>query len=102
MSVHRVDPFWAAAKRPVELACTVAIDTPEAGGSWLMAMMLAMSVVRSQFDGDVVIFWSGEVPVRTVGSSDAAAWCVTECGECDARIHPQGSPTCVDETTCCM
>jgi hypothetical protein len=71
----------------VELACTISIDAPEAGGSWLMAMMLAMSVVRSQFDGDVVIFWSGEVPVRTVGGSDAAAWCVTECGECDARIQ---------------
>ena len=71
----------------MELACSVAIDPPEAGGNRLMAMMLAMSLVRSQFDGDVVIFWSGEVPGRTVGGSDAAAWCVTECGECDARIQ---------------
>jgi hypothetical protein len=46
----------------VELACTIAIDMLEAGGSRLMDMMLAMSVVRSPFDGDVVNFLSGEVP----------------------------------------
>ncbi|MEN9285685.1 MAG: hypothetical protein RLZZ179_3178 [Verrucomicrobiota bacterium] len=47
----------------MELACTIAIDTPEAGGNRLMAMVLAMSLVRSQFDGDLVIFLSGEVPI---------------------------------------
>jgi hypothetical protein len=47
----------------MQLAYTIAIDTPEAGGNRLMAMVLAMSLVRSQFDGDVVIFRSGEVPI---------------------------------------
>ena len=47
----------------MQLAYTIAIDPPEAGGNRLMAMMLAMSLVRSQFDGDVVIFRSGEVPI---------------------------------------
>jgi hypothetical protein len=47
----------------VELACTIANDTPEAGGNRLMDMRVAMSEVRSPFDGDVVIFRTGEVPI---------------------------------------
>jgi hypothetical protein len=47
----------------MQLAYTIAIDTPEAGGNRLMAKMLAMSLLRSQFDGDVLIFRSGEVPI---------------------------------------
>jgi hypothetical protein len=47
----------------MQLAYTIAIDTPDAGGNRLMAKMLAMSLLRSQFDGDVLIFRSGEVPI---------------------------------------
>ena len=32
----------------MQLAYTIAIDTPEAGGNRLMAMVLAMSLVRSE------------------------------------------------------
>lgn len=45
------------------LAYTVAMDTPESGGNRLMAKMLAMSLIRSHFDGDILIFRSSSVPI---------------------------------------
>jgi hypothetical protein len=47
----------------MHLAYLIALDTPEAGGNRLMAKMLAMSLIRSQFDGDILIFRSSAVPL---------------------------------------
>ncbi len=68
-----LQPRFIHPTRPVlmEIAYTVANDTPEAGRSRLMAVMLAMSEVRSQFDGDVVIFRTGEVPGFQSGAAMA-------------------------------
>jgi hypothetical protein len=67
----------------MQLAYTIAIDTPEAGGNRLMDMMLAMLLVRSQFDGDLVIFLSGEVPGLQSGA---------------AMLQPGASPNAVSVT----
>jgi hypothetical protein len=47
----------------MHLIYLIALDTPEAGGNRLMAKMLAMSLIRSQFDGDILIFRSSAVPI---------------------------------------
>jgi hypothetical protein len=47
----------------MHLAYTVAFDAPGTGGHRLLAKMLAMSLVRCQFDGDILIFRNSEAPL---------------------------------------
>ena len=47
----------------MHVAYTVAFDAPGTGGHRLLAKMLAMSLVRNQFDGDMLIFRNTEAPL---------------------------------------
>lgn len=47
----------------MHLAYTIAFDAPETGGHRLLAKMLAMSLSRCHFDGDILIFRNSEAPI---------------------------------------
>ena len=47
----------------MHLAYTIAFDSARSGGHRLLAKMLAMSLVRSRFDGTILIFRNTEAPI---------------------------------------
>lgn len=48
---------------PTALVYTVAVDAPGASGYRTMAKMLASSLLRTQFSGDIVVFHNGDSPL---------------------------------------
>ena len=51
----------------MHVAYTIAFDSPGTGGHRLLAKMLAMSLLRTRFDGEIIIFRNSPAPIFQIG-----------------------------------
>lgn len=51
----------------MHVAYTIAFDSPGTGGHRLLAKMLAMSLLRTRFDGEIIIFRNSPAQIFQIG-----------------------------------